>query len=54
MTVLLALNSSSDMYCMMRTLTALQPRYILLYDVDVSYVRQIEVCLSPNPGLLGI
>ena len=42
-TVLQALNSSPDPNALARSLDALQPRYIILYDVDISYIRQIEV-----------
>ena len=37
------LSSVSDPYSLMKTLTELQPRFIVLYDADMEFVRQIEV-----------
>ena len=42
-TALLALKSTGDPNCLTRTLEALQPRYVILYDLDISYIRQLEV-----------
>ena len=33
----------SDPYSLMKTLTELEPRYIVMYDADMEFVRQIEV-----------
>ena len=35
--------TSSDPYSLMKSLTELEPRYIVMYDADMEFVRQIEV-----------
>lgn len=42
-TALLSLKSTGDPNCLIRTLDALQPRYVIMYDLDISYIRQLEV-----------
>ena len=44
-TILHPLHGCSDPYSLVRTLNEVQPRYIVLYDPDMEFVRQIEVGL---------
>ena len=47
--------ASSDPYSLMKSLTELEPRYIVMYDTDMEFVRQIEVGFImhlPPKGLL--
>lgn len=42
-TVLHPLHGSSDPYSLARTLEEVAPRYAILYDADMGFVRQLEV-----------
>jgi len=33
----------SDPYSLIRTLEEIEPRYVILYDAEVEFVRQLEV-----------
>lgn len=37
------LHGCSDHHGLMRTLQEVQPRYVILYDADMQFVRQLEV-----------
>jgi DNA excision repair protein ERCC-4 len=42
-TILHPLHGCSDSYGLMRTLLEIQPTYVVLYDPDMQFVRQLEV-----------
>jgi len=44
MTVLHPLYGSNDPNSFRRTLNELMPSYVILYNVDMTFVRQLEVC----------
>jgi DNA excision repair protein ERCC-4 len=44
-TVLHPLHDCSDPFSLVRTLAEVQPRYIILYDPDMEFVRQVEVSM---------
>jgi len=48
MFVLHALHGSNDPNSFVRTLNELMPTYVVLYDADMSSVRQLEVCPCPR------
>lgn len=35
---------SSDRYSLLRTLNEIEPRYVILYDAQMQFIRQLEVC----------
>ena len=37
---------SSDSYSLTRTLNELEPRYVVLYDAEMEFVRELEVRFS--------
>ena len=43
LTVLHPLRGTNDSFGLIRTLEELQPRYVILYDADMIFVRQLEV-----------
>ncbi|KAK3599865.1 hypothetical protein CHS0354_022437 [Potamilus streckersoni] len=49
-TVIHPLHGCSDPYSLIRTLHEVQPRYVVLYDPDMDFVRQLEVYRASNPG----
>ncbi|XP_060605869.1 DNA repair endonuclease XPF-like [Ruditapes philippinarum] len=49
-TILHPLHGCSDPYSLVRTLNEVQPTYIVLYDPDMEFVRQIEVYRASTPG----
>ena len=42
-TILHPLHGATDPFSLVRTLQELQPRFVVLYDADVQFVRQLEV-----------
>jgi len=38
--------SLSDRYSLLRTLCEVEPRYVVLYDAQMQFIRQLEVSLS--------
>ncbi|KAM4819997.1 DNA repair endonuclease XPF [Thomomys bottae] len=48
--VLHPLLGSSDPYALTRTLHELEPRYVVLYDAELAFVRQLEVYRASRPG----
>lgn len=42
-TIIHPLHGCSDPFSLVRTLNEVQPRYVVLYDPDMEFVRQIEV-----------
>ncbi|CAD5126028.1 DgyrCDS14204 [Dimorphilus gyrociliatus] len=50
LTVFHPLYGNSDPYSILRTLSELQPTYVILYDPEISVVRQLEIFKACNPG----
>ena len=44
-TALIALRTTGDPNCLIKTLEALQPKYVVMFDLDIAYIRQLEVGL---------
>ncbi|RDD47919.1 DNA repair endonuclease XPF [Trichoplax sp. H2] len=44
------LHGCSDPYSLTRVLTALNPRFVILYDPELVFVRQLEVFKASRPG----
>ncbi|XP_071117720.1 DNA repair endonuclease XPF-like [Haliotis cracherodii] len=51
MTILHPLHGCTDPHGLTRTLQEVEPRYVVLYDADMQFVRQIEVYCSTRPGV---
>ncbi|KAL4235664.1 DNA repair endonuclease XPF [Mactra antiquata] len=49
-TIIHPLHGCTDPYSLVRTLAEVQPRYIILYDPDLEFVRQLEVYRASNPS----
>ncbi|XP_013404181.1 DNA repair endonuclease XPF-like [Lingula anatina] len=49
-TVLHPLHGCNDPYGLVRTLKDVQPRYVILYDADMVFVRQLELFKASRPG----
>jgi len=47
-TALLALRINNDQNALIRALDVIQPRYVILFDTDISYIRQLEVLGIPH------
>ncbi|XP_037363475.1 DNA repair endonuclease XPF [Talpa occidentalis] len=50
LTVLHPLLGCSDPYALTRVLRELEPRYVVLYDAELPFVRQLEVYRASRPG----
>ncbi|CAL1528126.1 unnamed protein product [Lymnaea stagnalis] len=50
MTIIHPLHGCSDPHGLTRTLEEIQPKYVVLYDADMSLVRQLEVFKAKRPG----
>ncbi|XP_076463171.1 DNA repair endonuclease XPF-like [Babylonia areolata] len=48
-TILHPLHSCTDPHGLMRTLQEIQPTYVVLYDPDMQFVRQLEVYQATHP-----
>lgn len=47
-TVVHSLRGGDTHHALLQTLYDLKPRFVILYDPDVTFVRQIEVCCSKS------
>lgn len=45
------LNGTSDPYSLTRTLREIEPRYVILYDPQMDFVRELEVYKASRPGV---
>ncbi|MBN3303856.1 XPF endonuclease, partial [Amia calva] len=50
LTVIHPLMGCSDPYSLTRVLHEVEPRYVVLYDAEVSFVRQLEIYKASRPG----
>lgn len=50
LTVLHPLNGCSDPYALTRVLHEVEPRYVVLYDTELTFVRQLEIYKASHPG----
>lgn len=50
MTIIHSLYGNSDPYSLVRVLYQIEPRFIVLYDVDMMFIRQIEVYKATKPN----
>ncbi|XP_065070026.1 DNA repair endonuclease XPF-like isoform X2 [Rhopilema esculentum] len=50
-TIIHPLRGNSDPYSLMKTLTEMEPRYIVMYDAGMEFVRQVEVYAASRPGV---
>lgn len=45
------LTGCSDRYSLLRTLNEIEPRYVILYDAQMQFIRQLEVFRASRPGI---
>ncbi|XP_048584311.1 DNA repair endonuclease XPF isoform X2 [Nematostella vectensis] len=45
------LTGCSDPYSLIHTLYEVEPKYVVLYDADIEFVRQLEVFKASRPGI---
>lgn len=50
-TIIHPLHGCSDPHALMKTLQEVQPRFVVLYDPDLVFVRQLEVFKASRPGI---
>ncbi|XP_029432485.1 DNA repair endonuclease XPF isoform X2 [Rhinatrema bivittatum] len=50
LTVIHPLLGCSDPYALTRVLHEVEPRYVILYDAELSFVRQLEIYRASRPG----
>uniref|UniRef100_H2Y933 DNA repair endonuclease XPF n=1 Tax=Ciona savignyi TaxID=51511 RepID=H2Y933_CIOSA len=50
-THLYALHGNPDPYVLARALEEIQPRYVILYDCSIHFVRQLEIYKACRPGV---
>lgn len=50
LTVIHPLLGCSDSYALTRVLHEIEPRYVVLYDAELSFVRQLEIYRAGRPG----
>nr|XP_056722261.1 DNA repair endonuclease XPF [Euleptes europaea] len=50
LTVIHPLNGCGDPYALTRVLHEVDPRYVVLYDAELTFVRQLEVYKAGRPG----
>ncbi|XP_006004177.1 DNA repair endonuclease XPF [Latimeria chalumnae] len=50
LTVIHPLQGCSDPYSLTRVLHEVDPRYVVLYDTELSFVRQLEIYKASRPG----
>lgn len=43
-TIIQPLRGSSDAFSLLRALEEIEPRFVVMYDTDMTFVRQLEVC----------
>ncbi|XP_066015092.1 DNA repair endonuclease XPF-like isoform X2 [Pocillopora verrucosa] len=51
MTIIHPLTGCSDRYSLLRTLWEVEPRYVVLYDAQMQFIRQLEVYKASRPGI---
>ena len=52
--VFLILFPVSDRYSLLRTLCEVEPRYVVLYDAQMQFIRQLEVSFVRCSVVLGL
>ncbi|KAM6250071.1 DNA repair endonuclease XPF [Porphyrio hochstetteri] len=50
LTIIHPLQGCSDPYALTRVLQELEPRYVVLYDAELTFVRQLEIYKASRPG----
>lgn len=50
LTILHPLLGCSDPYALTRVLHEVEPRYVVLYDAELTFVRQLEIYRAARPG----
>lgn len=50
LTVIHPLNGCSDPYSLTRVLHEVDPMFVVLYDAELSFVRQLEIYKASRPG----
>lgn len=50
LTILHPLLGCSDPYALTRVLHEVEPRYVVLYDAELTFVRQLEIYRASRPG----
>lgn len=50
LTIIHPLLGCSDPYALTRVLHELEPRYVVLYDAELTFVRQLEIYRASRPG----
>ncbi|NWJ01581.1 XPF endonuclease, partial [Crypturellus undulatus] len=50
LTIIHPLQGCSDPYALTRVLQEVEPRYVVLYDAELSFVRQLEIYRASRPG----
>ncbi|XP_073228243.1 DNA repair endonuclease XPF-like [Porites lutea] len=45
------LTGCSDRFSLLRTLNEVEPRYVVLYDAQMQFIRQLEVFKASRPGI---
>ncbi|XP_062999093.1 DNA repair endonuclease XPF [Elgaria multicarinata webbii] len=50
LTVIHPLNGCGDPYALTRVLHEVEPRYVVLYDAELTFVRQLEIYKASRPG----
>lgn len=50
LTIIHPLQGCSDPYALTRVLHEVEPRYVVLYDAELSFVRQLEIYKASRPG----
>ncbi|XP_019395684.1 PREDICTED: DNA repair endonuclease XPF [Crocodylus porosus] len=50
LTIIHPLQGCSDPYALTRVLHEVEPRYVILYDAELTFVRQLEVYKASRPG----
>ncbi|XP_053936267.1 DNA repair endonuclease XPF [Cuculus canorus] len=50
LTIIHPLQGSSDPYALTRVLHEVEPRYVVLYDAELTFVRQLEIYKASRPG----
>ncbi|XP_043379772.1 DNA repair endonuclease XPF isoform X1 [Chelonia mydas] len=50
LTILHPLQGCSDPYALTRVLHEVEPRYVVLYDAELTFIRQLEIYKASRPG----
>lgn len=50
LTIIHPLQGCSDPYALTRVLHEVEPRYVVLYDAELTFVRQLEIYKASRPG----